>query len=78
MYQRDTPMVSFYLTLAILVLMIAYAGVDNTMKLFAYMDLELRWQWILFRGFFIRRKLEKELNIPRTSIIKHYQTYGKR
>jgi len=40
--------------------------------------LELRWQWILFRGFFIRRKLEKELNIPRTSIIKHYQTYGKR
>jgi len=71
-------MVSFYLTLAILIILIAYAGVDNTIKLFAYTDLELRWQWVLFRGFFIRRKLEKQLNIPRTSIIKHYQTYGKK
>ena len=36
-------MISLYLTVAIFVLMVAYAGMENTMRLFAYIDLQLRY-----------------------------------
>jgi hypothetical protein len=41
--------------------MVAYAGVEETMRLFAYVDLMIRWQWIQFRMFMMRRKLEQQL-----------------
>ena len=70
-------MLAFYLTIAILVCMVAYAGVESTMQLFAFVDLEIRWHIVLFRTFFIRRKLEKELGFPKTSFLHHFKTYGK-
>jgi hypothetical protein len=41
--------------------MIAYAGMEETMRLFAYIDLTIRWQWVQFRMFMMRRKLEQQL-----------------
>jgi hypothetical protein len=41
--------------------MVAYAGVEETMRLFAYADLMIRYQWIKFRMFLMRRKLEQQL-----------------
>jgi hypothetical protein len=52
----------FYLTVFILAGMIAYAGVENTLNLFRYIDLSLRYQIVLVRMFFMRRKLERVLN----------------
>ena len=72
-------MVSLYLTLAIVLLMVAYAGVENTMRLFGYMDLELRFQVVIVRSYFLRRKLERELNLPATSFTEHYKkSYGRK
>jgi hypothetical protein len=52
----------FYLTVFILAGMIAYAGTENTLNLFRYLDLSLRYQIVLVRMFFMRRKLERVLN----------------
>ena len=52
----------FYLTVFILAGMIAYAGVENTLNLFRYIDLSIRYQIVLLRMFFMRRKLERVLN----------------
>jgi hypothetical protein len=45
--------------------MVAYAGFESTLNVFRYGDLMLRYRWVKFRGWFIGRKLAKELNIPR-------------
>jgi hypothetical protein len=75
--QGGTTMVSFYLSVTVFILFVAYAGIENVMKLFAFLDLELRWHWIIFRSYFIRRDLEERLGFPKTSFIQHYKTYGK-
>ena len=54
-------MLGLYLVVAIVLLCIAYAGVEETMRLFAYIDLMLRWQWVRLRMYFMRRKLEQQL-----------------
>tara|TARA_B000000565_G_C23500143_1_gene267523 strand:- start:11 stop:226 length:216 start_codon:yes stop_codon:yes gene_type:complete len=56
-------MIGFYLTVTILILMIAYAGVENTVRLFRFADLLLRYQLIQIRGYFLMRKLKKQLDI---------------
>ena len=52
----------FYLTVFILAGMIAYAGTENTLNLFRYIDLSLRYQIVLVRMFFMKRKLRRALN----------------
>lgn len=54
--------IGFYLTVFILAGMISYAGTGNTFNLFRYIDLSLRYQIVLVRMFFMRRKLERALN----------------
>ena len=55
-------MLGLYLVVAIVLLCVAYAGVDETMRLFAYLDLQLRFAWIRFRMMLMRRKLRRQLN----------------
>ena len=55
-------MLGLYLVVAIVLLLIAYAGVDETMRLFAYLDLQLRFAWVRFRMMLMRRKLRRQLN----------------
>lgn len=54
-------MLGIYVIITLIVLMVAYAGVEETMRLFAYVDLMIRWQWVQFRMFLMRRKLEQQL-----------------
>ena len=54
-------MLGIYVIITLIVLMVAYAGVEETMRLFAYADLVIRWQWVQFRMFMMRRKLEQQL-----------------
>ena len=55
-------MIGFYVTAAIIVLMIVYAGFENTFRLFAYIDLQLRYAFIRVRMEFMKRKLKKQLD----------------
>ena len=43
------------------ILCVAYAGVEETMRLFAYLDLQLRYAWVRFRMMLLRRKLKQQL-----------------
>ncbi len=54
-------MLGLYLVVAIVLLCIAYAGVEETMRLFAYLDLQLRYAWVRFRMMLMRRKLKQQL-----------------
>ena len=54
-------MLGIYVIITLIVLMVAYAGMEETMRLFAYADLVIRYQWIKFRMFMMRRKLEQQL-----------------
>ena len=54
-------MLGLYLIVAIVLLLIAYAGVDETMRLFAYVDLQLRYALVRFRMMLLRRKLKQQL-----------------
>jgi len=54
-------MLGLYLVVAIVLLCIAYAGVEETMRLFSYLDLQLRYAWVRFRMMLLRRKLKQQL-----------------
>jgi hypothetical protein len=54
-------MLGFYAVIAVVLLCVAYAGPEATMRLFAYMDLQLRYAWVRFRMYLMRRKLEQQL-----------------
>ena len=54
-------MLGVYLVITIVILLVAYAGPEETMRLFAYMDLQLRYAWVRFRMYLMRRKLEQQL-----------------
>ena len=58
-------MIGFYLTVSILILMIAYAGFENTLRLFRFADLTIRYKIIKIRGYFLMRQLKKQLDLDR-------------
>lgn len=54
-------MLGLYLVVAIILLLVAYAGPEETMRLFAYLDLQLRYAFVRFRMMLLRRKLKQQL-----------------
>ena len=54
-------MLGFYAVVAIVLFCIAYAGTEETMRLFAYLDLQLRYALVRFRMMLLRRKLKQQL-----------------
>lgn len=53
-----------YVLLIILAMLIAYAGFDETLRIFAYFDLQVRYFFIKMQMKRMQRKMEKELNLP--------------
>ena len=54
-------MLGLYVLITCFILLVAYAGMEETIRLLAYIDLVIRYQWIKFKMFMIRRKLEQQL-----------------
>ena len=50
-----------YVLIALLLLLIAYAGVEETMRLIYYIDLHIRYAYVKVRMYFMERKLRKQL-----------------
>ena len=63
-------MIGFYLTVAIVILMVAYAGVENTRNLFIYINLHLRYFPIKIKMEMMKRKLRRQLDIDREELMK--------
>ena len=55
-------MISFYLTVSIFILLVAYAGMENVMRLFYYLDLQLRYLPLRIKLEFMKRKLKRQLD----------------
>ena len=55
-------MISLYLTAAIVALMIAYAGIEGTLRVFAWLDLQIRYIPLRIKIELMKRKLKKELD----------------
>ena len=73
-------MLGLYVVVTIVVLCIAYAGMEETMRLFAYLDLQLRYAWVRFRMYLMRRKLEQQLikDLPEyNKVIKERKKYDR-
>ena len=60
-------MLTFYLLVLILFAMIWYAGFEGTMRVFAYIDLQFRYLGVKFQMWQMKRKLEKQLDLPPTN-----------
>lgn len=50
-----------YIVLLIVLLMIAYSGVEGTLRVFAYLDLQFRYAIVRIRMFFLEKKLRRRL-----------------
>jgi hypothetical protein len=62
--------IGFYLTVVIVILMVAYAGVENTRNLFIYINLQLRYFPIKIKMEMMKRKLKRQLDIDRKELMK--------
>lgn len=57
-------MIIFYYFALVLLVLVAYAGWQETLKLIFYLDLLLKYQIVKVQMWSMRKKLERELNIP--------------
>ena len=60
----DPSLISLYLCTLILIGMIAYAGIEGTMRVFVYLELQIKYLWIKIQMYFMKRRLQKQLGIP--------------
>lgn len=60
----QTTLLGFYVTLLIIICLFAYGGYESTMRLFYYLDLQLRFFILRVRMYFMARRLKKQLNLP--------------
>lgn len=53
-----------YILLILIIMLIAYAGFDETLRIFAYFDLQMRYAIVRIKMKQMQRKMEKELKLP--------------
>jgi hypothetical protein len=70
-------LLEFYLLIAIISMMIAYAGFEGTMRVFTYLDLQIRYQYIMFITWRIKRKLKRQLDMDTKHILKSLENAKK-
>ena len=56
-----SSLLGVYILLIIILLMIAYDGVEGTLRVFVYFDLQFKYAIVRIRMFFVERKLKKRL-----------------
>lgn len=71
-----TPLIGFYLTIVIVALMVAYAGVEGTMRVFSYLDLQVRYAFIRLQMKSMEWKLKRQLVKDTESYKKFLEEYN--
>ena len=66
-------LLEFYFLIAILLCMIAYAGFEGTMRVFTYIELQIKYQYIMFLSWRMKRKLKKQLQIDEEYLTKRFE-----
>lgn len=70
-------LLEFYLLFSIILLMIAYAGFEGTMRVFTYIELQIKYQYIMFLTWRMRRKLKRQLDIDHKYILERIENAKK-
>jgi hypothetical protein len=58
----NSGLTGVYFTLFIVAGMIAYAGTEETLKVFEYINLQIRYLWVMIRMAMMRYRLRRELD----------------
>ena len=56
-----SSLIGIYIAILVILLMIAYGGVEGTLRVFAYLDLQFRFAIVRIRMFFLERELRRRL-----------------
>jgi len=57
-------MTPFYFLVLFFLALVAYAGFESTLRLIAYLDIKYRYQIIKIQMWFMKKRLERQLNLP--------------
>lgn len=80
-YSRSTFMnsilIEFYFFSAILLLMIAYAGFEGTMRVFVYLELQIKYAYVRVQMWQMKRKLKAQLTTQTEEFLKEYDAKRK-
>jgi hypothetical protein len=68
-------MAVFYLLMLTLVTLVAFAGYDETMKLFVYADLQIRYAFVIVQMKWMGWKLKRQLVKDTTNFEKFLKEY---
>jgi hypothetical protein len=71
----DCKMVGFYFLMLTFVALVAYAGYDETMRLFAYLDLQIRYAFVKTQMKWMGWKLKRQLIKDTTDFEKFLKEY---
>jgi len=63
-------LIEFYVLIIILMMMIAYAGFEGTMRVFVYLELQIKYAYIRFIMWRMGRKLKKQLLSETNQLLK--------
>jgi len=69
-------MYSLYVLIVFVAILIAYAGVDETLRLFAYADLQLRHAFVQLQMKWMGWKLKRQLIKDTTNFEKFLKEYN--
>ena len=53
-----------YFVLVFLLILVAYAGWEETMRLIAFAELQVKYAYVRVRMYQMKKRLERELNLP--------------
>ena len=70
-------MYGFYMLVVFVAILVAIAGVDETLKIFAYVDLQLRYAFIRLQMKWMGWKLKRQLIKDTTDFEKFLKEYDK-
>jgi hypothetical protein len=70
-------MLGFYFVLVFVGILIAYAGYEETMKLFAFADLQVRYAFVRLQMKWMGWKLKRQLIKDTTNFEKFLKEYDK-
>jgi hypothetical protein len=70
-------MYGIYFIIVFVTVLVAYAGVDETMNLFAYVDLQLRYAFIRLQMKWMGWKLKRQLIKDTNNFEKFLKEYNK-
>lgn len=55
-------MLGFYVFFGALICFICYAGVEETIRLFAFIDIHIRYSIVKVRLYFLKEKIKRQLS----------------